>query len=104
MKITIQIKSQAFETKNKLAKIIQDNIISMPEEIHPYIPLINTFCKTISCLRRLEMPSQPQNISEVNISESLCFTLNSNFFLVKDHMVDQERILIFTISENIRLI
>ena len=59
----------------------------MPEEIHPYIPSVNALRKTINRVRKLEMPSQPQNINEVNIPESLCLTLNGNLFLVKDHMV-----------------
>ncbi|CAI2180436.1 7190_t:CDS:2 [Funneliformis geosporum] len=65
-KITAQIKRQAFETRDKPAKIIQDNIISMPKEIHLYIPSVNALRRTIRRVRRLEMPPQPQNISEDN--------------------------------------
>ncbi|CAG8737045.1 13899_t:CDS:1, partial [Funneliformis caledonium] len=43
VKITTQTKHFAFEIRDKPAKIIQNNIISIPEEIHPYISLINAF-------------------------------------------------------------
>ncbi|POG75212.1 hypothetical protein GLOIN_2v1770416, partial [Rhizophagus irregularis DAOM 181602=DAOM 197198] len=101
-KLTAQIKRQASETRDKPAKIIQDNIISIPEEIHPYIPSPNALRRTISRVRKSEMPPQPQNITEINIPESLCHTLHGNIFLVKDYMVGQERILLFTTRENIQ--
>ncbi|CAB5202397.1 unnamed protein product [Rhizophagus irregularis] len=58
-KLTAQIKRQASETKDKPTKIIQDNIISIPEEIHPYIPSPNALRRTISRVRKSEMPPQP---------------------------------------------
>ena len=101
-KITAHIKRQASETRDKPAKIIQDNVISMSEEVRPYIPSLNALRRTISHVRRLELPPQPQNITEVDIPESLCLTLNGSPFLVKDYMVGQEQILLFTTRENIR--
>lgn len=90
IKTIAQIKRQASETRDNPAKIIQDNIINMPEEIHPYIPSTNALRRTISCVRRSEIPPQPQNITEVNIPESLQLTLHGNIFLIKDHMVGQD--------------
>ena len=52
-KFSAQIKNQASETRDKPAKIIQSNIVSMLEEIHPYLPSINTLRRTITCTRRL---------------------------------------------------
>ena len=56
-KITVQIKHQVFETRDKSAKIIQDNIISMFEEIYPYISLVNALHKIINYVKRLKMLS-----------------------------------------------
>ncbi|CAG8524215.1 3400_t:CDS:2 [Dentiscutata heterogama] len=101
-KVVHQIKQQAKVSRDKPVKIIQDNIISTPEEVRPYLPSVNSLCKTINRVRQSKLPPQPRNIMELNLPESLRLTLNGNPFLIKDQLVGQNRILIYTTVENIR--
>ena len=66
------------------------------------MPLCDALRKRITQIRKAEIPPEPQSIAEVNIPESLRITLNGEPFLVKDHIIDQERILIFTTKNNIQ--
>ena len=48
------------------------------------------------------MPPQPKTLNEINVSVSLYYTLSETLFLVKDIIVNQERIFLFTITANIQ--
>ncbi len=48
------------------------------------------------------MPPQPKTLNEINVSVSLYYTLSETLFLVKDTVVNQERILLFTTTANIQ--
>ncbi|CAB4424033.1 unnamed protein product [Rhizophagus irregularis] len=101
-KTVVQIKQQARETRDKPVQIIQNNIINMSQDDHPYMPSKNALRTTIKRVRRAELPPQPQNIGELNVPNPLCLTLNGDPFLVKDLMVGTDRILLFTTQMNIQ--
>ncbi|CAB4480039.1 unnamed protein product [Rhizophagus irregularis] len=101
-KTVAQIKQQARETRDKPVQIIQNNIINMSQDDHPYMPSKNALRTTIKRVRRAELPPQPQNIGELNVPNPLCLTLNGDPFLVKDLMVGTDRILLFTTQMNIQ--
>ena len=54
------------------------------------MPSSNALRAKIKCVRRAEIPSQLQTIEEINIPDSLRFTLSSsNLFLIKDFVVGE---------------
>ena len=55
----------------------------------------------IKCIRIITMPPQPKTFNEINVPVSLYYTLNRTLFLIKNTIVNQERILLFTIIANI---
>ncbi|CAG8526272.1 8557_t:CDS:2, partial [Scutellospora calospora] len=81
-----KIKQQARDTRDKLAKIVQESIISTPEEICPYLPSLSALRQTIYRVRQSELSSQTQDILELDIPESLQYTLNNNLFLIGDQI------------------
>ena len=100
-KAVARIKRQAQETRDRPVQIIQNNIVNLSEKITPYMPSQNALRMRIKHIRRAEMPPEPQNINEIDIPTSLKTTLNGNLFLIKDLIVDQDRILLFTTKSNI---
>ncbi|CAG8712249.1 457_t:CDS:2, partial [Dentiscutata heterogama] len=48
------------------------------------------------------MPPQPQKLDDINIPNSLCSTLSGENFLVKDSIIEEEQILLFTTKANIQ--
>ena len=101
-KTIAKIKQRARETREKPAQIIQDITVRMSQEHHPYMPSSNALRARIKHVRKLEIPPQPQNLEEINIPNFLQLTLNGNSFLVKDFVVGEDRILLFTTQENIQ--
>jgi hypothetical protein len=101
-KAVFDIKKRASETREKPIQIIQNNMINIPQETRPYMPSRDALRRKIARVRKVETLPEPQSITELNIPNSLCVTLNEEPFLVKDHMVGQERILIFTTEDNIK--
>ncbi|CAG8487863.1 3061_t:CDS:2 [Cetraspora pellucida] len=51
---------------------------------------------------RADMPLQFQKLDDINISNSLCLTLSGEDFLVRDFIIEEERILLFTTKTNIQ--
>ncbi|CAG8801051.1 1773_t:CDS:2, partial [Dentiscutata erythropus] len=83
-KINHQIKNQAWETRDKPVKIVQDN-------------LINACRRKIHRVKQGNSLPQPQDITVFSIPEFLQVTLNSNFFLISDQLVNQDQILLYII-------
>ncbi|CAG8438931.1 10485_t:CDS:2 [Dentiscutata heterogama] len=48
------------------------------------------------------MPLQPQKLDDINILNSFCSTLSGENFLVKDSIIEEKRILLFTTKANIQ--
>ena len=101
-KVVAQITHHARERTDHPAQIIQNNIINSSDEIYPYMPSKNALNMKIKRARRADMPPEPQNLNEINIPNSLHYTLNGELFLVKDFEIDSERILLFTTRRNIQ--
>ncbi|RGB38671.1 hypothetical protein C1646_755477 [Rhizophagus diaphanus] len=74
----------------------------MSQEYHPYMPSSNSLRSRIKRVRRSEMPPQPQTLEEINIPDFLQFTFNGVRFLVRDFVVGEYRILLFTTQANIQ--
>jgi len=100
-KAVAEIKKRACETREKPTQIIQANMASISEETRPCMPSRNALRRKIARVRRTKTPPQPQSIEEINIPASLRVNLNGDPFLIKDHTIEQERILLFTSKENI---
>ena len=97
-----QIKQKAHVTRDKPIQIIQDITVNMSQEYHPYMPSSNAFRSRTKCVKRVEMPAQPQTIEEINVSDSLCLTLNGDTFLIRDCVIGNDRILLFATQVNIQ--
>ena len=48
------------------------------------------------------MPSEPQNINEINIADEFYYTLNGDLFLVKSSEIGNEQIFLFTTKKNVQ--
>jgi hypothetical protein len=81
-------KRRVSETREKPVQIIQNNMANIPEEIRPYMLSRNALRRKIARVRKVETPSEPQSIAEVNIPDSFRITLNGDLFLVKDHVIE----------------
>ena len=101
-KAVAEVKKRARETREKPIQIIQNNMVNISEETRPCMPSRDSLRKRIARVRKTETPSEPQSITEVNIPNSLQITLDGEQFLIKDHVIEQERILIFTTENNIQ--
>ncbi|CAG8793370.1 1375_t:CDS:1, partial [Dentiscutata erythropus] len=88
-KFSSEIKRQAQETRDKPSKIIQENIINIPEAIRPYLPSTNACHRKIQHVRHTGLPPQPQNIAKFDVPNNLQNTLNDKLFLVNDQLVGQ---------------
>ena len=80
--------------RDKPIQIIQDITVNMSQEHYPYMPSSNALHSRIKRVKRAELPAQPQTIEEINVSDSLCLTLNSDTFLIRDCVIGNDRILL----------
>ncbi len=97
-----QIKQKACAIRDKPVQIIQDITVNMSQEYHPYMPSSNALRSRIKCIKRAEIPAQPQTIKEVNVPDLLRLTLNGDTFLIRDCEIGDDRILLFTTQANIQ--
>ncbi|CAG8530364.1 408_t:CDS:1, partial [Cetraspora pellucida] len=51
---------------------------------------------------RADMPPQPKKLDDIDIPDSLCLTLSKEEFLVRDFIIEEERILLFITKANIQ--
>src|SRR6266542_728592 len=66
------------------------------------MPSPNALHSRIKCIKRAEIPAQPQTIEEVNVPDLLRLTLNGDTFLIRDCEIGDDRILLFTTQANIQ--
>jgi len=83
-------------------QIIQNNIINISEKTASYILSQNALNMRIKYIKRTTMPPQPKTLNEIDVLVSLYYTLSETLFLVKDTIVNQKRILLFTTTVNIQ--
>ncbi|CAG8524168.1 7401_t:CDS:2 [Gigaspora margarita] len=56
----------------------------------------------VARIRRADMPLQPTKLDDIDISDSLSSTLSEEDFLVKDSVIEDKRILLFTTKVNMQ--
>lgn len=98
------VKEKAKETDDRPIQIIQ-NIISSTsnsQEVNTSLPSNEALRKSIKRVRRADFPSEPESIEDIDIPEDMKVTLDGVNFLVKDSIVGEDRILLFTTATNVR--
>lgn len=96
------LKEKAKETVEKPVQIIQTVSASSSHEIHPYLPSRDALRQSINRIRSSDLPTEPESLDDLNIPEDLRKTLDGSDFLVKDSIMDGDRILLFTTIANVR--
>jgi len=96
------LKRRAQDTDELPAQIIRTVTTSGPPETHPYLPSSDALRQTINRLRHSEFPVEPTTLGELNIPEHLTRTLDGTRFLVRDSIIGEDRVLLFTTIANIR--
>jgi hypothetical protein len=96
------LKERGKETSEPPAQIIQTTTASISHETHPYLPSRNALRQTINRIRSSDLPVEPESLNELIIPEDFTKTLSGSDFLVKDIVLDQDRILLFTTIANVR--
>ncbi|CAG8745413.1 8920_t:CDS:2, partial [Gigaspora rosea] len=71
-------------------------------EIYFYVPSQNALRVRIKRIGRADMLVQPQNLNDIDVPDSLCSTLNSKNFLVRDSIIGEDGILLFITKANIQ--
>ncbi|CAG8770135.1 28104_t:CDS:2, partial [Dentiscutata erythropus] len=82
-------------------KIIQNIVINMFEESFSYMPSNKAIYKQISYTRTKNMSTQPQSLENINVLEQLHITIKGEQFLAKDIEFNNEKIMIFCITNNL---
>ncbi|CAG8725296.1 4546_t:CDS:2 [Cetraspora pellucida] len=102
IKAVTEIKKHASESREKPIQLIQNFMANISEDVQPFMPSLDALRQIIFHSKPIEKIPQSHNVLEINILSSLHVTLNGDFFLIKDLIVDQSRILIFSTDKNIR--
>jgi MULE transposase domain/FLYWCH zinc finger domain len=96
------LKGRASETSEPPAQIIQTVSTSISHEIHPYLPSRDALRQSINRIRSSDLPTEPDSLGGLIIPEDLTKTLDGSEFLVRDSVIDEDRILLFTTIVNVR--
>jgi hypothetical protein len=96
------LKERAKETNEPPVQVIQTVSTSITNEIYPYLPSRNALRQTINRMRSSELPVEPDSLDDLIIPEDLTKTLDGTDFLIKDSVIDQDRVLLFTTITNVR--
>ena len=95
------LKESAQQSNDQPAQIIQTAISDTTNEVYPYLPSHDALRQVIKRVRHIDTPVEPQSLESLIIPEDMKKTLNGVDFLVKDSIVDNKRVLMFTTSANI---
>ncbi|CAG8745632.1 3892_t:CDS:2, partial [Dentiscutata heterogama] len=93
---------QAKNSHDKPAQIVQDAIMSSPQNVYPYLPSSNSIRQTIHRVRHIDLSTEPSSLENLFIPENMKTILNGLEFLISDSVVGQGRILVFTTVDNVR--
>lgn len=96
------LKERAKETNELPAQIIQIVVSSSTSEMYSYLPSRDALHQSINRARNSELPTEPDSLEDLVVPEDLTKTLDGTNFLIKDSVVDQDRILLFTTIANVR--
>ncbi|CAG8720565.1 13655_t:CDS:2, partial [Funneliformis mosseae] len=70
------------------------------QEVYPYLSSYNALHQSIRKIRNKDLPAVSKSLRDLVIPENLKKTLNGSDFLVKDSIVNNNRILLFTTIAN----
>jgi len=73
----------------------------MPSTDHPYMPNRNALRLQIKRVRRKNTPSQLQSLEYLTIPDSLRTKIGGELFLIKDLIINDEKLLLFCTKNNI---
>lgn len=96
------LKERGMETNETPAQIIQTTTASISRETHPYLPSRDALRQTIKRIRSSDLPAEPRSLDELVVPEDLRKTLGGSDFLVRDIVLEEDRILLFTTIENVQ--
>jgi len=102
IRIVNTLKERGKETNETPAQIIQTTSAIISHEAHPYLPSRDALRQTINRIRSSDLPVEPESLDELIVPEDLKKTLSGSDFLVKDIVLDEDRILLFTTIANVR--
>jgi len=68
----------------------------------PYLPSRDALQQSINRTRSSSLPIEPETLDDLVIPDDLTKTLNGSDFLVRDFVMDRDRILLFTTIANIQ--
>lgn len=96
------LKERARETSELPVQIIQTVSTNSSHIIHPYLPSRDALRQSINRTRSSGLPKEPESLDDLIIPENLTKTLDGIDFLVRDSVIDEDRVLLFTTVVNIR--
>ncbi|KFD50538.1 hypothetical protein M513_08606 [Trichuris suis] len=95
------LKTRARVTGDAPCQLIQTYMTSTAADIAPCLPSSNALRCQVRRIRRGQRTVELKALSDVHVPETLRKTLNGEQFLVKDAVVGEDRILLFTTTANI---
>ena len=101
IRIVNTLKERGKETNETPAQIIQTTSAIISHEAHPYLPSRDALRQTINRIRSSDLPVEPESLNELIVPEDLTKTLNGSDFLVKDIVLDEDKILLFKSIANV---
>lgn len=95
------LKAQSRNTNDQPCQIIQSSIANTSSTVNPYMPTRDVLWQRIKRAKRENMPLQPKTLRDLTIPDTLRTTIDGEQFLIKDSLVDNERLLLFCTKNNI---
>ena len=74
---------------------------SSSREICPYLPSCDALHQTVKQVRHTNLPAEPRSLEDLTIPENMRITLSGSIFLVRNLNIGDQKVLIFTTSNNI---
>lgn len=68
---------------------------------HPYLPSRDALRQSINRVRSSSLPTEPETLDDLVIPNELTKTLGGSDFLIRDFVMDRDRILFFTTITNV---
>ncbi|XP_050054122.1 uncharacterized protein LOC126549329 [Aphis gossypii] len=96
------LKDTARSTTNKPSQIIQSTQSNVSENIKPYLPSYEAQRKKIKRARITHHHTEPNSIDDLNIPDNLKKTLSDQIFLIKESVIGEDKILVFSTVNNVQ--
>ncbi len=95
------LKEHAQQTNDQPVQIIQNIVANSSQENFPYLPSRDALRQSIKRIRHVDSPAEPRSLENLIIPENWKKTLSGSDFLVRDPLIGDNRVLIFTTFTNI---